>query len=185
MKTVTLGECLDSIPDPREKSGQRFSLGAVLKLISVGLLSGRTSLNRIAILGKTLPPGAKKQLGFRGTTPCVATLSNILRRLDVKDVEKSMANYTVQGQRVLKPGTHIALDGKSLRGSHDNGGPMVHLLSAFIVKTKGVLGQQALEPGENEISGAIEFIKDLPMLEGTIISADAIFAQKKNLPSHY
>ena len=83
-----------------------------------------------------------------------------------------------KGQILLPTRTHLALDGKTLRSTHEEGIPLVHLLSAFAVNVQGVIGQIRIEAGENEITAALRLLADLP-LEETIITGDAIFAQKK------
>jgi hypothetical protein len=121
-------------------------------------------------------------LGFTKKVPCVATLSNLLRRLDLQDVEAQLSGYMLKGQTLLPAGTHVALDGKTLRATHDEGVPLVHLLSVFAVNMQSVLGQIRMNAGENEITAGLRLLAALP-LEGTVVTADAIFAQKKSANS--
>jgi hypothetical protein len=79
----------------------------------------------------------------------------------------------------LSSNNHIAIDGKSLRGTSQDTVPAVHLLSAFVVKNQCVINQVKMNEGENEITAALRLIKDTTV-EGGIISGDAIFAQKKS-----
>jgi hypothetical protein len=74
----------------------------------------------------------------------------------------------------------VALDGKTLRGTHQEGVPLVPLLSIFVTRTQGVVGQTKMEKGENEITAALRLLENFP-LEGTIVTGDAIFAQKKSV----
>lgn len=179
---MLLWECLEGIEDPRDKSGRRYELGSVLKLLLAGLLCGRKSLGQIVLWGRSLSPKAKEAMGFKKKVPCVATLSNLLRRLHVGKFEEALRQYTLKGEKVLEPGTHVALDGKTLRGTHQGDVPLVHLLSVFLTRTQGILGQLRMEEGENEITGALRLLSSLP-LEGAIITGDAIFAQKKSVRS--
>lgn len=102
--------------------------------------------------GRSLSDGALKLLGFEKNVPCIATLSNLLRRLKLQNVESHLSGYTLKGQTLLPAGTHLALDGKILRATHEEGVPLVHLLSVFAVNLQGVLGQVRMETGENEIT---------------------------------
>jgi hypothetical protein len=72
------------------------------------------------------------------------------------------------------------MDGKTLRATHQDEVPLIHLLSLFVVENKQVIFQTKMEEGENEISAAIRFIKDTE-IEGGIITGDAIFAKKKSV----
>lgn len=175
---MKLWDCLDKIEDPRNASGRRYKLGSILKLLLAGLLSGRQSLTQIVLWGRSLSRGALKLLGFEKSMPCIATLSNLLRRLEVQKVEKELSSYTLKGQALLPVGTHLALDGKTLRATHEEGVPLVHLLAVFAVNLQGVIGQVRMEAGENEITAGLRLLAQLP-LEGTIITGDAIFTQKK------
>jgi hypothetical protein len=178
---LSLCDAFGLIPDPRFASGRRFSLQSLLMLLLAGLLSGRHSLAQISLWGRSLGKKTRQLLGFHGAVPCVATLSNTLRRLDIESVESHLSRYVLGGNSTLKTGTHLALDGKVLRSSHDQGVPLVHLLSAFAVNVQGVVGQLRLEPQENEITASLKLLASLP-LEGAVVTGDAIFAQKKYVP---
>lgn len=132
---MKLWDCLEKIEDPRNASGCRYRLGSIMKLLLAGLLSGCQSLAQIVLWGKSLSRGVLKLLGFEKSMPCIATLSNLLRRLEVQKVEKELSSYTFKGQALLPEGTHLALDGKTLRATHEEGVPLVHLLSVFAVMT--------------------------------------------------
>jgi len=175
---MKLWNCLDEIKDPRNASGRRYALGSIMKLLLAGLLSGRQSLAQIVLWGRSLSQGTLKLLGFEKTVPCIATLSNLLKRIEIENVEKQLSSYTLKGQALLRAGTHLAIDGKTLRATHEEGVPLVHLLSVFAVNLQGVIGQVRMETGENEIKAGLRLLAELP-LEGTIITGDAIFTQKK------
>lgn len=85
----------------------------------------------------------------------------------------------IKGQALLPAGTHLALDGKTLRARHDEGVPLVHLLAVFAVNLQGVMGQIRMDVGENEITAGLRLLAALP-LEGAVVTADAIFTQKKS-----
>lgn len=179
---MKLWECFEGLEDPRMRSGRRYALSSVMKLLLTGLLSGRRSLAQIVLWARSLPPQTLVSLGFSKNVPCVATLSNLLRRIDPEKVEHVLSAYTLCGKPLLEPGTHVALDGKTLRASHEEGVPLVHLLSVFVTRTQGVVGQTKMEKGENEITAALRLLENLP-IEGAIVTGDAIFAQKKSVTS--
>lgn len=74
--------------------GVAINLESILKLPIPSLLSGRGSLAQIVLWGRSLSRGILKLPGFNKKVPCVATLSNLLRRLDLQDVEKQLSCYT-------------------------------------------------------------------------------------------
>jgi len=74
----------------------------------------------------------------------------------------------------------VAIDGKSVRRSHNRGaglGPL-HMVSAWAVANRVVLGQVATEAKSNEIT-AIPRLLDLLMLKGCIVTIDAMGCQTK------
>lgn len=176
---MKLWDVFEGIADPRNASGRRYAMGSILKLLTTGLMCGRKSLAQIVLWGRSLPPQSLAALGFRGPVPCVATLSNLLRRVDVAHVEATLQRYALNGTAFFTAGTYVAIDGKTLRSTHQEGVPLVHLLSAFMTKTQAVIGQLKMEKGENEISAALRLLEKLN-LEGVVITGDAIFAQKKS-----
>ena len=51
-------------------------------------------------------------------------------------------------------------------------------MSAFATELSAVIGDIVVEPGQNEITAALAFLKDLP-LEGAIVTGDAMFCQRE------
>jgi predicted transposase YbfD/YdcC len=71
----------------------------------------------------------------------------------------------------------IAIDGKTIRGSHDGFKRPVHILSAFTADTKLVIGHLKVNDKTNEISMLSELIEMLD-IEGAIIILDAMGIQR-------
>lgn len=165
-----------SIEDPRKAFGRRYSLSSIFNMLLAGLLSGNDSLTRISRWLRTLPKKSAEALGFSKGRPSIATLSNVLRRISVESVEQSLGSCF--SDKI--PNNHIAIDGKSLRGTSQDTIPLVHLLSAFVTKNQHVINQIKMEEGENEITASLRLFSETN-IEGGIITGDAIFAQKKSV----
>jgi hypothetical protein len=58
--------------------------------------------------------------------------------------------------------------------------PGTHLLAAFSARLQGVIGQLRVAPETNEITAALELLKNLP-LKGVTITADAIWSAPPDL----
>jgi hypothetical protein len=174
MKSIR--ESLEMLEDPRSASGRRYGLSSVFGLMVAAMMAGQKSLKRIPIWGRNLPKRLKERLGFRKETPCTAMLSNLLRRMDIERLER------IFGTHISENGTsddHVAMDGKTLKNSGQDGVPAVHLLSLFSTKNRGVINQISMEAGENEITAALRLL-ECTNIEGKIVTGDAIFAQKKS-----
>ena len=52
------------------------------------------------------------------------------------------------------------------------------MLSAFATGLSAGIGDMEVKPGQNEITAALAFLKELP-LEGAVITGDAIFCQRE------
>jgi hypothetical protein len=148
---------------------------SIFNLLTAGLSCGYDSLTKISRWCRTLSQEHAEALGFQGGRPSIATLSNILRRVSVVSVEKALGTYF----KTDTQGQHIALDGKTLRGTTQDTVPLVHLLSIFMTENQSVINQIRMEEGENEITAATRFINETE-IKGAIITGDAMFSKKKS-----
>ena len=73
----------------------------------------------------------------------------------------------------------VAIDGKTLRRSFDTaaGVSPLHMVTAFAVEARLVLGQIAVDAKSNEIT-ALPKLLELLSLKGMIVTADAIHCQR-------
>jgi len=172
---MTLKDAFAKIEDPRNPSGRRYKLSSIFNMLFAGVISGNDSLSRISQWLRTLPKKSAEDLGFTNGRPSKATLSNILRKVPFESIEKAIGGCF--SDKI--PQNHIAIDGKSLRGTTQDTIPAVHLLSAFVVANQSVIKQVKLENGENEITAAMRLLSNAT-IDGGIITGDAIFAQKKS-----
>ena len=176
MSAISLPEALASVPDPRGRRGRRHPLPAVLGLVTLGLLMGRKSLAGIAELGRTFGPPLAHALGFtRGKTPTKSTLSRTLRRLDAQAVEGALSRWVEP--RLPPEADHIALDGKTARGSRDGEIPGQHLVAAYAPHIQAVLAQIKVDGKTNEHKAALRLLGILP-LRGRVVTGDALFCQR-------
>ena len=174
---VTLMELLEGLEDPRRPQGKRHPLPALLGLAVVAMLAGMTSYEAIVQYGKERGWEFLKLLGFtsrRGL--CKATYSRVFRRIDVTDFEARVGQW-IQGRLGPSDAPHIAIDGKTARGSRDGDTPGVHLVSAYAPEVKAVLAQLRVDAKTNEHKAALELLGVLP-LKGKVISGDAMFTHR-------
>jgi hypothetical protein len=73
---------------------------------------------------------------------------------------------------------HIAIDGKTLKGSRRLDAKALHVLFALATDLGAVIGDLVVAPDQNEITAAIALLKELP-LDGAVITGDAIFCQRE------
>ncbi len=174
---ISLYEAFQGVPDPRQASGRRYPLPAVLTLVATAMLAGARSLYAIAQFGRDRGRRFAKALGFaRGTTPCCTTLHYLFRVLDAEAFEAAIRQWSHTQSGAASRA--IALDGKTLRGTTGVQLPGVHLLAAYSHQAGQVLGQVRVEAKTNEHKAALELLGLIP-LRGRVITGDAMFCQKE------
>lgn len=173
----TLMEVFQSLHDPRRPQGRRHPLEALLALTTVAILSGMTSMEGVVQFGRERGHEFLRWLGFtRRRGPSKATLSRVFAMLDPAVIDTAVCRW-IRG-RTTSPGpTHVALDGKALRGSHDGALPGVHLLTAYAPAVQAVLGQLRVDSKTNEHKAALEFLGVIP-LRGKVVTTDAMFTHR-------
>ena len=105
-------------------------------------------------------------------------LAGSLPWLDAEKFEACFVKW-VQHLHELTQGQLLAIDGKTVRRSHDRRQKKepLHLVSAWAAQSRLVLGQTKVAADANEIT-AIPELLDMLQLSGCIVSIDAIGCQK-------
>ena len=174
MPTRSLLERLAELPDPRDPRGRIYPFVPLLALCLVAILAGHTSVAAIAQFGRLRGQRLGHALGFtRGQLPCPNTLTNLLAALDAAALDRLLGEWLQD--RHAAGWEHVALDGKTLRGSRDGQVPGVHLLAAYAPQASAVLAQVRVEATTNEHKAALRLLGILPPLAGAVITADAMF----------
>jgi len=175
-------EVFAAIPDFRMPRGKRHPLPAIFALACCAMLCGARSYSAIAEWGRNYGTRIAQALGFTHGTPCAATLHTIFRHVNREEFEAHLGTWadSVVGSLPAAPetpGTAVALDGKTLRGSKKQGAPGTHLLSALAHQVGVTLAQHAVDDKTNEIT-AVETLLHHLVLEGRIVTMDALLTQR-------
>lgn len=155
----------------------------MLVLIIAAVLAGQKSYAAIAEWVQDVPEDLLRVLGCvrdastgRWKVPSEPTLRRMISNVDGEAVDRVLAQWARE-QGVQLPGNVIALDGKSLRGSHGaDRQKQVHLVAAFTHREGVVVAQQQVADKSNEIPAA-RVILDSMDLAGTTVTMDAMHAQ--------
>jgi DDE_Tnp_1-associated/Transposase DDE domain len=171
----TLWDALGEIEDGRGRKGRQYQLRSVLGIAIAAMLAGANDLRAIYRWGRRLRPEALILFGIsNGKAPCHATYHYFFQALDAEAVSRALGQLAGADN---VPG-HIAIDGKTLKGSRRLDDKAVHVLSAFSTGLGAVIGSLTVQPEHNEITAAMVLLKGLP-LDGAIITGDAIFTQRE------
>jgi predicted transposase YbfD/YdcC len=175
--SMSLYQAFADVPDPRNKSGKRFELQAILTMVTVAMLSGCRSLFAVAQFGRERGAEFATALGFsRGKTPACTTLHYLFTDLDHAEFESAIARWVRTNAKDLG-WTQIEIDGKTLRGSTHEQLPGVHMLAGYAHEIQAVLHQIPVDAKTNEHKAALELLKLIPVKD-KIITGDAMFCQR-------
>jgi predicted transposase YbfD/YdcC len=192
---LSVYRAFEQVADGRHKRGVRYSVALILTLIVLAKLAGMTTPRAIAEwvrlragwLSKVLP-------GTRESFPCAATYSNVLQGLDAEQVNEVVMQLVTRvramkrcgdepsrllGQAEREEHVHVALDGKTLRGTlgHEAADQRkMHQVALYETGTGLVLKEQVVGEKENELSIVSQFLSPV-WVKGRIISADALHTQ--------
>ena len=176
---ASLVDCLSLIEDPRIERTKLHNITDILVLSIFAVICGAEGWEDIELFGKQRLSWLRKFIRLRNGIPSHDTISRVFRLLKPEVFQQAFLAWVEQLQGV--EGLNIvAIDGKSLRRSHDNKNfqKMLHTVSAFSVANKVVLGMTSVDEKSNEITAIPELLKQLE-LKGTIITMDAMGTQKE------
>ena len=176
-KKATIGEHFSTLPDPRS-SNKRHKLIDIVTITICAVICGADTWDQIEEYGHAKYDWFKEFLELPYGIPSHDTFNNFFSKIDPEEFRKCFINW-VQSIFKLVCGQSVAIDGKTLRRSHDNsnGKAAIHMVSAWASANNLVLGQIKTNEKSNEITAIPELLK-LIEIEGAIITIDAMGCQK-------
>lgn len=180
---VNLLRFFDELPDPRSKVNRLHRLGDVIVIAICAVIAtadGPTAIAHWATLNETW---LRRHLKLPNGIPGKDTFRRVLSLLNPAAFQQCfhewLSSLNVSADDESGNATHIAIDGKTLRRSHDkkNGLGPLHIVSAWASDRGITLGQVATEEKSNEIT-AIPQLLDIIDLEDAVVTIDAAGCQK-------
>jgi predicted transposase YbfD/YdcC len=175
----TLVEHFSILEDIRDPKNRRHLLIDTLIIAITAVICGADGFTQIEEFGKSNETWFRKFLKLDNGIPSHDTFGRVFSLLSPAAFQECFRAW-IESVRAVHTGEEIvAIDGKSLRRSHDRKrglGPL-HMVSAWAVNSRVVLGQRATEAKSNEITAIPELLETL-MLRGCIVTIDAMGCQK-------
>lgn len=170
------------LPDPRCHINQRHLLGDIIVISIMAVIAGAEGPKAIGVWACSNKEWLKARLELPGGVPSHDTIGRVLMALKPSAFQSCFEQWIqrISGTRDEGELDIIAIDGKSLRRSHDRArglGPLF-MVSAWAVKRGISLGQLATEEKSNEIT-AIPQLLDQIDVENSVVTIDAAGCQKK------
>ena len=166
-----------ALDDPRIERSKRHALLDIVTIALCGVICGAESWVEIAHFGNAKQAWFARFLDLPHGIPSHDTFGRVFARLDPLQFEQCFLNW-VQAVMGQTNGQVVAVDGKTLRRSHDrrNGQGSLHLVSAWAETQRLVLGQLATAADSNEITAIPALLQVLDLTECTV-TIDAIGCQ--------
>jgi predicted transposase YbfD/YdcC len=167
------------IEDPRVERTRRHELLDIIVMAVCAVICGADDWVDVAAWGNAKLDWLRQQgLPLPNAIPSHDTFGDVFGRLKPEQFETSFLSW-VQAVMGASGGQVVAIDGKTLRRSHDRarGKHAIHLVSAWASANHLLLGQVKVDEKSNEIT-AIPALLEMLTLGGAIVTIDAIGTQK-------
>lgn len=172
-----------AVPDGRKRRGVRYPLAVLLAIAVLAKVCGDSHIHAIADWAHARRDELCKLFQLkRATMPHPTTWTRVLGHAvaaaAIETALQPLLQPASSAEVPARASKHVALDGKTLRGTVRAGTTRgVHLVTAYHVQEHVPLLQMAVTKKANELTIAPSLLKCL-RLEGVLVSGDAMFAQR-------
>lgn len=170
---------MESVEDPRIDRTKQHELLDILVIGICAVICGADGWTGMQSFGLAKEAWLRTFLRLPNGIPSHDTLGRVFARLDPDQFRQSFIGWVQAVSKATKRQT-VAVDGKTLRRSHDRrlGKEAIHMVSAWADKNRLVLGQVKVDDKSNEISAIPELLR-LLTLDGCIVTVDAMGCQSE------
>jgi predicted transposase YbfD/YdcC len=177
-RLVAVFTTFEDLTDPRIARTRRHDLFELVVVALCGTIAAGDTWVDVERFGKERLAWLRTFLKLENGIPSHDTFGRVFSLLDPAKLVECMQQWLNDIGREI--GQHIAIDGKTLRGSFDKsaGRNPLHLVSAWASEARLTLGQIAVDSKSNEIT-AIPLLLELLNLKGATVTIDAMGTQKE------
>ena len=176
----SLVERFESLPDPRQDRNRKHRLVDVIVIAVCAVMSGCDGPTAIRLWSEEREDWLRQYLELPNGLPSKDCLRRVLILLNPDAFAQCFGEWVAEELSSGGEGRLIAIDGKTLRRSHDRkkGLGALHMVSAWASEEGLSLGQLATEEKSNEITAIPELIDKIDV-KGAIVTIDAMGCQKE------
>lgn len=166
------------LTDPRVERTKLHPLPTILAIAICAVICGAESWDDIAAFGEAHEEWFATFLDVSNGIPSHDTFNRVFAALDSAHFEACFLAW-VRATRPALPAQVIAVDGKTVRRSHDreHGKAAIHLVSAWAAEQRLVLAQTKVEDKANEITAIPAVLRALEV-RGCLVTVDAMGCQR-------
>ena len=169
---------LATLDDPRRDINKKHELLDILLLTVAAVMSGAEGWKDIKEFGDEKLAWLRQYRPFANGVPVDDTIARVVRALDPEQFNRAFIRW-VNEVREASGQEQIALDGKTLRRSHDGDKQgALHSITAWGHECGLALAQLQSSGKKNEQASVMAML-DLLQVKGAHITADAMNTQKK------
>jgi predicted transposase YbfD/YdcC len=172
----SLSAHFQKLRDPRIDRTKAHSLHDILIIAILAMLCGADSFTDMEDFGHAKDDWLGGFLDLPNGIPSHDTFTRVFAALDPQQFMDCFIRWS-QNLRQAVSEEIVAMDGKSLRRSMNQGRGPIHLVNAWAAQNRLVLGQQKVDAKSNEITAIPELLRALE-LSGCIVTIDAMGCQK-------
>lgn len=167
-----------SLDDPRVERTKLHPLVNILTIAICAVICGAESWDEIAAFGEARADWFGSFLDLPHGIPSHDTFNRVFAALDPTQFEACFLAW-VRTAQAMRPAQVIAVDGKTVRRSHDRGRgkAAIQLVSAWAAEQRLVLAQLKVDEQGNEITAVPEVLRVLE-LGGCLVTLDAMGCQR-------
>jgi predicted transposase YbfD/YdcC len=165
------------IEDPRVERTRRYELLDIIVIAVCAVICSADDWVDVTAWGQAKLDWLRQYLALPNGIPSHDTFGDVFGRLKPEQFETSFLSW-VQAVMGASGGKIVAIDGKTLRRSHDRrlGKNAIHMVSAWASANHLLLGQVKVDQKSNEIT-AIPALLEMLALGGCVVTIDAMGTQ--------
>jgi predicted transposase YbfD/YdcC len=173
-----LTEAFEELSDPRVEGRCEHKLVEIVLMAVCAMITGAESWVEVETFGKLKEEKLKGFLELTGGIPSHDTFGRVFAALDAEEFQGCFARW-VEGVFHVEKGQVIAIDGKTVRGSHNRrlGKAAIHMVSAWATRSGLAIGQCKVDEKSNEITAIPELLRVLDVSD-CVVTIDAMGCQK-------
>jgi predicted transposase YbfD/YdcC len=166
------------LPDPRiETANKLHALTDILVIATCAVIAGADGWEEIAEYGRSKEGFFRRFLELPNGVPSHDTFGRVFAKLDPDAFADRFGRWMAQACEATGL-VHVAVDGKSARRSpRGTFTGCLHLVSAWAVENRLILGQRSVPEGGHEITTVPDLLAALD-LRGAVVTLDAAGCQK-------
>jgi predicted transposase YbfD/YdcC len=165
------------LPEPRVAGRSKHLLIEIVVIAICGVIADCDDFHEVEQFAKQRADWFKGFLKLPSGVPSHDTFERVFAMLDTRVLHNCCLQWIIAVNEVLGVG-HIAIDGKTSRGSGGAGFGALHVVSAWASAANVSLGEVAVDKKSNEITAIPVLLQHLD-LRGALVTIDAMGCQKE------